>query len=83
MGRNFLNKEWFDKFDTILDDSNKNLEELSKQIHLDYENYGMELLKSGMSIDGYTAEEIIKEPRANGGDREPYSGENPCFFRKR
>ena len=26
---------------------------------------------------------IIKEPRANGGDREPYSGEKPCFFRKR
>ena len=36
-----------------------------------------------VTYNGMYAEEIIKEPRANGGDREPYSGENPCFFRKR
>jgi len=32
---------------------------LSEQIDLDYEEYGMKLLKSGMELKGYTTEEII------------------------
>ena len=33
--------------------------ELSKQINLNYNEYGMELLKSGMSLKGYSVEDII------------------------
>lgn len=35
------------------------LNELSNQINIDYNDYGMKLLKSGMSIDGYKTEDII------------------------
>lgn len=33
--------------------------ELSKQNHLDYNEYGMKLLKSGMDLTGYSVEDII------------------------
>lgn len=35
------------------------LNELSNQINIDYNDYGMKLLKSGMSIEGYKTEDII------------------------
>ena len=35
------------------------IEELSKQINIDYKEYGMNLLKSGMDITGYSTEDII------------------------
>ena len=35
------------------------LNELSNQINIDYNDYGMKLLKSGMSIEGYKSEDII------------------------
>jgi len=35
------------------------LKDLSKQLNIDYKEYGMELLKSGMSIKGESLEEII------------------------
>ena len=35
------------------------INELSKQINLDYKKYGMELLKSGMSIDNLSLEDIV------------------------
>lgn len=44
--------------------------ELSKQNHLDYNDYGMKLLKSGMDLTGYSVEDIIyrdyKTYNANG-----------------
>lgn len=44
--------------------------ELSKQNHLDYNEYGMKLLKSGMDLTGYSVEDIIyrdyKTYNANG-----------------
>lgn len=33
--------------------------ELSKQNHLDYNDFGMKLLKSGMDLEGYSVEDII------------------------
>ena len=35
------------------------IEELSKQLNLDYEEYGMKLLKSGMDLNGYSVQDII------------------------
>ena len=35
------------------------INELSKQINIDYKKYGMELLKSGMSIDNLSLEDIV------------------------
>lgn len=44
--------------------------ELSKQNHLDYNEYGMKLLKSGMDLTGYSVEDIVyrdyKTYNANG-----------------
>ena len=44
--------------------------ELSKQNHLDYNDYGMKLLKSGMDLTGFSVEDIIyrdyKTYNANG-----------------